>query len=246
MSLDYYSINLTGAIAPLAGGVNSILDLCFNQIRNRASVACQAVSRNPANGTIDTAFPVTALNENIGRLETSGIDLQLNYRIPTGRGSRLDLSFAGSWVREFTVTPIEDIPTNQNFCIGLFGPTCGEPKFEFKTTSRATWSTDRLSLSLRHRWIDGVTLEDLQLANRRGGTSPAASTVAVPRIGGYSYFDLAFTFNVNDEFKLWGGVNNVLDKSPPLLGTRQERNNTFPDTYDAIGTELFLGVSARF
>lgn len=246
VSVDYYSIELTGAIAPLAGGVNSILDLCFNQIRNLESVACQAVSRNPDNGTIDTNFPVTALNENIGRLETSGVDLQVNYRIPTGGSSNLDLNFAGSWVNEFTVTPIEDIPTNQNFCIGLFGPTCGEPKFEFKTTSRATWSTDRLSLSLRHRWIDAVTVEDLQLANRRGGTSPAASTVAVPRIEAFSYFDIAFTFDVNDTINLWGGVNNVFDKQPPLLGTRQERNNTFPDTYDAIGTEFFMGVSARF
>jgi iron complex outermembrane recepter protein len=38
----------------------------------------------------------------------------------------------------------------------------------------------------------------------------------------------------------------VFDKQPPLLGTRQERNNTWPDTYDAIGTEFFVGVSANF
>lgn len=246
LSVDYYSIKVTGAIAPLAGGVNSILDLCYNQLRDLNSVACQAVSRNPANGTIDTTFPVTALNENIGRLKTSGIDVQINYRIPTGGNSRLDLSFAGSWVDEFTVTPIEDIPTNRNLCSGLFGPTCGEPKFGFKTTSRVTWSTDRLSLSMRHRWIDSVTLEDLALANRRGGISPAASTVAVPRINAYNYVDVSFTYDVNDTINLWGGINNVFDKSPPLLGTRQERNNTWPDTYDAIGTELFFGVSAKF
>ncbi|PKP91815.1 MAG: TonB-dependent receptor [Alphaproteobacteria bacterium HGW-Alphaproteobacteria-14] len=246
LSVDYYSIKLTGAIAPLAGGVNSILDLCFNQIRNLDSVACQAVTRNPANGTIDTNFPVTALNQNIGRIETSGIDVQVNYRIPTGNGSRLDLSFAGSWVDEFTVTPVEDLPANRNFCIGLFGPTCGEPKFAFKTTSRATWSTDRLSLSVRHRWIDAVTLEDLELANRRGGTSPDPSTVAVPRIKAHNYVDLSFTYDLNEAINLWGGVNNVLDQGPPLLGTRQERNNTWPDTYDSIGTEFFVGVSAKF
>lgn len=246
MSVDYYSIKLVGAISPLAGGVNSILDLCFNQIRDVASVACQAVSRNPANGTIDTAFPVTALNENIGRLETSGVDVQLNYRVPAGADGRLDLSFAGSLVDEFTVTPVQELPANRNFCIGLFGPTCGEPKFELKTTTRATWTSGKLSLSARHRWIDAVTVEDLQLATRRGGTSPAASTVAVPRIPSQSYVDVSFTLDVNERVNLWGGVNNLFDKQPPLLGTRQERNNTWPDTYDAIGTELFVGVSARF
>lgn len=246
LSVDYYSIKLTGAIAPLAGGVNSILDLCYNQLRDANSVPCQAVTRNATNGTIDTDFPVFALNENIGRIKTSGVDLQVNYRIPTGGSSNLDLNFAGSYVDEFTVTPVEALPANRNVCIGLFGPTCGEPKFQFKTTSRVTWSTDRLSLSVRHRWIDSVTLEDLELANRRGGTSPAASTVAVPRIEGFNYVDLSFTFDVNDRFNLWGGVNNVFDKQPPLLGTRQERNNTWPDTYDAIGTEFFVGVSANF
>lgn len=246
MSVDYYSIKLVGAISPLAGGVNSILDLCYNQIRDVASVACQAVSRNPANGTIDTAFPVTALNENIGRLETSGVDVQLNYRVPAGADGRLDLSFAGSLVDEFTVTPVQELPANRNFCIGLFGPTCGEPKFELKTTTRATWTRGKLSLSARHRWIDAVTVEDLQLATRRGGTSPAASTVAVPRIPSQSYVDVSFTLDVNERVNLWGGVNNLFDKQPPLLGTRQERNNTWPDTYDAIGTELFVGVSARF
>ncbi|WP_354326861.1 TonB-dependent receptor [Porphyrobacter sp. MBR-155] len=246
LSIDYYDISLKGAISPLAGGVNSILDLCFNQIRNPDSVACQAVSRNPTSGIIDTQFPVFALNENIGRLETSGIDVQVNYRIETGGGSRLDLNVAGGWVDEFTITPVQDLADNQNFCIGLFGPTCGEPKFEFKTTSRATWSTDRLSLSVRHRWIDAVTVEDLQLANRRGGTSPAPSTVAVQRITAQNYVDLSFTYDLNEAINLWGGVNNVLDNGPPLLGTRQERNNTWPDTYDAIGTEFFVGVSAKF
>lgn len=246
MTVDYYNIKLTGAISPLAGGVNSILDLCYNQIRNANSVACQAVSRNPINGIIDTNFPVIALNENIGRIKTSGIDVQLNYRIETASAGRFDLSFAGNWVDQFTVTPVQDLPDNKNICIGLFGPTCGEPKFEFKATSRLTWTTGPLSLSARHRWVDAVTLEDLALATRRGGMSPAASTVAVPRIASQSFVDLSFILDVNDNFDIWGGVNNLLDNSPPLLGTRQERNNTWPDTYDAIGTEFFLGVSAKF
>lgn len=246
MTVDYYNIKLTGAISPLAGGVNSILDLCYNQIQNAESVACQAVRRNPATGIIDTDFPVTALNENIGRIETSGIDVQINYRLETGNAGRFDLSVAGNWVNEFTVTPVQDLPGNKNICLGLFGPTCGEPKFEFKGTSRLTWTTGPLSFSARYRWVDAVTLEDLALASRRGGTSPAASTVAVPRIAAQSYVDLSFIVDVNDRFDLWGGVNNILDNNPPLLGTRQERNNTWPDTYDAIGTEFFIGVSAKF
>ncbi len=251
LTIDYYNIEVSGAISALAGGVNSILDLCFNQLQDIDSVACQAVTRNPANGVIDTQFPVFALNENIGRLKTSGIDVQLNYRIDAGFGlisdtSRFDLSVAAGWVDEFTVRPIEDIADRDNICVGLFGPTCSEPKMEFKTTTRLTWSDGPLALSVRHRWLDSVELDQLVLPLRRGETAPAASTVAVPRIGSTSYVDLSFSYDISDRYSLWGGVNNLLDNGPPLLGTRQERNNTWPDTYDVIGTEFFLGASLRF
>lgn len=246
LTIDYYDIALTGAISPLAGGVNSILDLCYNQIRDAASVACRAVSRNPANGTIDTAFPVTALNENIGKIETSGTDVAVSYRFNTPHMGRFDINIAGSWVNEYTVTPVQDLPANKNFCVELFGPTCGEPKFGFKSTSRVTWSSGPLSISGRFRWIDEVTVEDLQLAARRGGVSPLATTVAVPRINAHSYVDLSFKYEINKRINVWGGVNNVFDQQPPLLGTRQERNNTWPDTYEALGSELFFGVSANF
>jgi outer membrane receptor protein involved in Fe transport len=245
--VDYYDIALTGAISPLAGGVNSILDLCYNQkIRDAASVACRAVDRNPANGTIDTAFPVTALNENIGKIETSGTDVAVSYRFSTANMGRFDINIAGSWVNDFTVTPVQELPANKNFCVGLFGPTCGEPKFGFKSTSRVTWSSGPLALSARYRWIDEVTVEDLELAARRGGVSPVATTVAVPMIKAHNYVDLSFKYEVNKRINIWGGVNNVFDQQPPLLGTRQERNNTWPDTYEALGSELFFGVSANF
>ena len=250
-TLDYYDIRVTGAISPLAGGVNSILNLCYNQIRDAGSVACRAISRNPASGVIDVQFPVTALNENIGRLQTSGVDLQLNQRLNAGFGlfgntSRFDLALAANWLRRFTVTPVQELPGQFNDCTGLYGPTCGEPKAKLKTTTRLSWTTGPLLLSLRHRHLGAVDLDVLQLPARRGAAAPAASTEAVPRIAAQNYVDLSFNLQLNPQLALWGGVNNVFDKTPPLLGSRQRRNNTYPDTYDYAGAEFFLGASARF
>lgn len=250
-TLDYYDIRVTGAISPLAGGVNSILDLCYNQIREADSVACRAISRNPASGVIDVQFPVTALNENIGRLQTSGVDLQLNQRLNAafglfGNTSRFDLALAASWLRRFTVTPVQELPGQFNDCTGLYGPTCGEPKAKLKTTTRLSWTTGPLLLSVRHRHLGAVGLDVLQLPARRGATAPAASTEAVPRIAAQNYIDLSFNLQLNPQVALWGGINNVFDKTPPLLGSRQRRNNTYPDTYDYAGAEFFLGASARF
>jgi len=94
--------------------------------------------------------------------------------------------------------------------------------------------------------VSSVKLDVLNLPARRGETAPAESTEAVPNIGAENYVDLSFKYDLSERVAFWGGVNNVLDNKPPLLGSRQRRNNTFPDTYDAVGTEFFLGVSAKF
>lgn len=249
ISVDYFDIEVEDAIAPLAGGVGSILSLCFNQLQDINSVACRAVSRNPATGAIDTPFVVTALNENIGKLETSGIDFQLNYDFEAGFGlfdsaSQFNLNFVGTWLDEFTLTPLADLPENKNFCVGAFGSgTCGEPKPEFKTVTRLSWQTGPLSLGIRHRWLDSVDLDVIVLPARRGQTGPSPDSVPVSSFDAEQYVDLTFSYQVNPKILVWGGINNVFDNDPPLLGANQRRANTFPDTYDPFGTEFFLGAS---
>jgi len=249
--VDYFDIEVEDAIAPLAGGVGSILSLCFNQLQSLDSVACQAVERNPDNGVIQSPFLVTALNENIGELETNGIDLQINYGIDAdfglpGQSSRFEVQFVGTWVDEFTLTPLQDLPDITNECVGAFGSaTCGEPRPEFKTFSRLTWNSGPLSLSLRHRWIDSVTLDRIVLPERRGEPGPSGDDFPVPEFDGEHYVDLAFSYDATEQISVWGGINNLFDNDPPLIGANQRRANTFPDTYDPFGTQFFLGAAVR-
>ncbi|GAK32723.1 TonB-dependent receptor [Iodidimonas nitroreducens] len=250
ISLDYFDIEVKDAISPFAGGVNNILDLCFNQIRDINSPACQAIARNPENGIIQSPFLVNAANANIGRLETSGVDLQVTYSLAAnwglfGHDSSFDVSLNGTWTDSFKQTPIADLPDNVDDCLGLFGPTCGEPKAEFRTTSRVTWTSGKIGLSARHRWIDGTGLDVVNLPLRRGEAAPAVLP-AVTRFGSEHYLDLSFTYDLSERINLWGGANNVLDNGPPLLGANQRRANTFPDTFDAFGTQFFLGASVAF
>jgi len=251
VTVDYFDIEVDDAIAPLAGGVGSVLDLCFNEIQNINSTACQAVQRNPDNGVIQSPFLVTVLNENIGKLETNGVDLQLNYTIGAdfglgGQPSSFDVQFVGTWIDEFTLTPLQDLPGITNECVGAFGSgTCGEPRPEFKTFSSVTWNSGALSLTLSHRWIDSVTLDRIVLPARRGEPGPSKDDFPVPEFDGQHYVDLAFSYAASDRIDVWGGINNVFDNDPPLIGANQRRANTFPDTYDPFGTEFFLGASVR-
>jgi len=68
----------------------------------------------------------------------------------------------------------------------------------------------------------------------------------VPELDGYNYVDVSFNYDANENLSVWGGVTNVFDEDPPLLGSRQTRANTSPDTYNATGAELFVGGAYRF
>jgi len=42
------------------------------------------------------------------------------------------------------------------------------------------------------------------------------------------------------------GIDNLLDKNPPLMGDNSEQANTYPSTYDVFGRRYFIGVKATF
>ena len=42
-----------------------------------------------------------------------------------------------------------------------------------------------------------------------------------------------------------GGINNVFDKDPPIVGAGQGYANTWPATYDYAGMTMFMGVTVR-
>ena len=64
----------------------------------------------------------------------------------------------------------------------------------------------------------------------------------------FSYFDLAGTWNPTDDIQVRLGINNILDKGPPL-GTVEVVGggaaNTY-STYEIMGRQLFLSMTARF
>ncbi|HEY0686754.1 MAG TPA: TonB-dependent receptor [Steroidobacter sp.] len=250
VTLDYFDITLDGAIAQLGGGLNNTLNLCFNIIQDINSEFCQAINRNPVTGEISVPFYAEIRQANTGGLETSGFDLQARYGFDFGwglfgNGSSLNINTAWTRTDEFTLTPVQAFPNVKNRCVGSFGTTCGEPIPEFKGVTRFTWTTGPLSLSLRHRYIDDVTVDRYLLPKRAGATPPAYADLVNPKLDAMNYFDLSFSLDVGRSMEIFGGMNNLLDDDPPLVGSSQIRANTWPATYDYNGRTMFIGVTVR-
>ena len=66
-----------------------------------------------------------------------------------------------------------------------------------------------------------------------------------------NYFDLTLTAKAFNKFNFRVGVNNILDRDPPLAGGQVipagfGNGNTFPQVYDALGRYFFAGVTFDF
>jgi len=249
-SADYFNIDLKGAIAPAGGNGANVLNLCYNVVQQASSPFCQAITRDPLNGQIAAPGYISATNANTGALKTSGVDLAGSYNFHTSwgldsDGSRFEIGTNVSWTRSFTSVPVAALST-QNECVGSFGQTCGQPIPEWKGVTRVTWKSGPFVLSLRHRFIDAVTVDSYVLPSRAGRTPPALNSLSNPTIPTQHYFDLSTAIDVNKKFQFNAGVTNVADRDPPIVGSAAPSNNTFAATYDVQGRTFFVGATAKF
>jgi outer membrane receptor protein involved in Fe transport len=252
VTVDYFNIKVEDVIGTFGGGFNSALNLCLTVAQNLANPVCAPFNgaRNTATGALGVTQggqnPIL-LSANQATLETSGIDVQVDYSLPLefslfgGERSRLSFFYLGTYLDKYRNTAIAAIPERVTISEGT-------PELsKYKHTARVSFIDGPGTVSLRWRYMDGV--QDPRILNtfvglERVGTDPAV--LSTPFIDDFSYFDLSFGFQVSDNFTMNVGVNNLFDKKPPILGSLAEQANTFPGTYDPLGRDFFVSGRLSF
>jgi len=246
---DYSDIKIENVISTI--GANNILNYC-----DSSGLFCNLIHRD-SRGTISSpqGYVIDAL-ANVGGLETKVLDVDLSYAFDIGAFGKIRSAFVGTYLAAFKTTAVQSSPGTAYDCAGYYGPSCGTPDFRWRHTLRNTWSTpwSGLDLSVAWRFFSAVTLDEL---------SPNANISAAPgntiangyisntdaRLSSRSYIDLTAAVKVGEKVTVRLGVNNVLDKDPPLVGTTNlvgGNGNTFPQIYDSLGRYLFANVTAQF
>ncbi|MCL6729773.1 TonB-dependent receptor plug domain-containing protein [Sphingomonas hankyongi] len=239
LTVDWWDIDLKGWIFEI--GAEVIMDTC---IRTGDPLFCGRVHRD-SSGSLWLSHQgfVDDRNANIGTLKTRGIDVGANYVRKLGRYGKMNLGFLGSRqtknVAEFAGISVA--------CLGRFGFPCPTPFPRWRHTARVTWEpASHFSLSLNWRHIAAVDLASIKLRPEEP-FYPGDAT-----IGAQNYLDLATLFRITPNYELRLGVNNLLDRSPPVLGgtantaSGQGTNgNTYPSLYDALGRYFFVGVAVN-
>lgn len=236
-SVDYFNIEVTGAISGIGA------DLIVQQCTDTADpFFCGLVNRDPSGSLWRSPQGfVVNLPQNIGSLNTSGIDAQINYNRQIGDLGTLTLNFVGTWLDSLRSNAgVPGAPDVE--CVGLYGNVCGTPNPEWRHQARLGFNMrNGIGASVRWRYFDGVELDSLS------ATTP-------PGIAGFdavNYFDLALTFDAGDNFNFVLGANNMFDKAPPVTGSQACpagfcNGNTFAQVYDALGRYIFAGITLDF
>ncbi len=247
-SVDFYSVTVKGAIAPLSSA-QGVLTNCYSPPNTDPfNVSCVAIHRD-SSGAIAAPSYINLGQTNLNSLKVKGVDFSSDYAFDTDWGwltENSSITVSSNWTLAMANKSTASTPgaVTAN-CIGSFGGTCGEPLPRWKGVTRVTWQDGPLAVSVRWRHISSVTDDRYLLPLRTGvGTVPALSTLTNPVIPSFNYIDLSANFDVNDNLSLSAGVNNVLNRDPPVQ-IRSSYGNTWPATYDAFGQTFFFSATAK-
>lgn len=239
-TLDYWSIKLKNQVGIVPS--QFALQQCLDN-----GAYCGLIHRD-AQGTLwlPNGGYIEGTNQNLGAQSTDGIDMTVNYTLPIDHYGSLGFNLIGTWLDKFETTPIPGEGTYD--CAGYFGATCGTPMPEWRSKFGVVWNTPwNVSGMLAWRYFSAVdidTTSDNPLLS--GGYKDVNK-----HFGSQNYIDLAAQWQIDKNFSLRVGVNNVFDRDPPLAssdvtGPPFGSGNTYPQVYDTMGRNFFLNVSAKF
>lgn len=231
-SIDYWDIQLDEVI----GSVDP--ELAIRQCaENGLAVFCDSINRAAGTGSLwrgDQGF-VSATDINLAGRHWRGVDLSSNYETDLGEG-KLTVKLIGTYSLKKEYEPLPGVALATYECSGEINGSCfAQPKWRH-TMSVSYTTGDFWTASAKWRYYGAVDHD---------GT--AGDVLVGDGISSQSYLDLTGSFDVNDHVSVLLGVNNVMDKEPPMVGVNLSTSaNTVSGFYDTLGRYIHASVTMRF
>lgn len=225
-SVDYFSIQIDNAVGTVDYGTQ--LTACLLD-----STKCTGIYRNAISGKLTR---VDQSLVNISTLKTAGIDFAARYRqvLPRAIGS-LDFGLNYTHLSKFEQTA-PDTPTQ------TYVGQIGYPKN--KASLQIDYDTHGFEIGWTIRYQSAMQ-------DQVNPDYVSSAQAAFNNVPAYTYHDLQLKYEFGDKVhtSIYGGVRNVFDKKPPFLPSGMTNQatgtETAPDTYDAIGRQMFLGFDVK-
>ncbi|MDT8761117.1 TonB-dependent receptor [Sphingomonas psychrotolerans] len=254
MSVDYYDIKVDGVIVSLAA--QTIANSCYDQpTLNNPLCAVFSRWRGPGVGSLGEqpgqilGNSLVSAPINFARRVRRGIDVNLAYRGTISENVRFDTNLI--YVHGLKSSNYENpaLPDFENRLLNELGDPQDEFRFDLDL------SLQDFTFGYRLHYIGPMYVNAYEDFN----ALPAACTSTCPPnnadysdIPEYSevfYHDVRFTWNLKGlgglgrDFQLYAGIDNILNKQPPLGSTATGAGSAI---YDIRGRQFYAGFRARF
>ncbi len=229
LSVDYYNIKVKNAVASV--DQQTSVDQC---LATNNPQFCSVIFRD-ANGFIKR---VDSISLNASSYQVAGLDVQAHYLLhPKIFSPRDKVLFSLFYNHKFKQqqTPFVGGPVSNE--LGTADQYAGSQLgtgFKDQFTLNANYSTGPFSLAYTLKYM-----------------SPVTASSGAFKIPAFTYHDIQAKWTVDEarKFEFYFGVNNLLDKQPPLITSGNSQwpgTNTVADTYDLYGRMFYAGVTAKF
>ena len=232
LSVDYFDIDIEGAIGTL--GAQNIVNRCYEGYTD----LCQYVERDAANNILS----IQNVNLNLDSYKVKGIDIEALYPFVLG-------DLGAMTMRVMATRTIDQIQNIGGTSIDYAGQNTGSGTPSWILNATATFNSGPFGTTLQARYIDGGYYDVTYVGPQDEGYDPALpNSINDNRVDSALYFNLtaryAFAFGNDRSVEIFGVINNLLDKKPPLA--EQNAYPTNPTYYDQVGMAFRGGLRIRY
>ena len=202
-SVDWYRININNRITAITA--TYVANQCYIE---GVTSFCSSIKRDPVTGE------VTALsrgNANLGKLEVSGVDLSLAYRLPRTQYGQFGIRSETTFASGFKVKSAADADW-QNYA--------GEYYYnKIKSNLTLDWELGNWSATWTARYQSSVKDQCWDTEEVATCSNPAGKTTfgtGYNLLGSVTYSDVSVGYKLPWKGKILVGANNVFDKAPRI------------------------------
>ena len=237
-SFDWYKIDIEDAI--MLYSVTYAGYRCFGAktvttpaeaAAQAATPACQLVPRDLNNGV---ALSALVSYDNQATISTSGMDVAWNWNKDVGSSGSLNFNLQAT-ILDYYETKQSPAPFDvETDWAGSLGPAASltgtnSGAYDYRLFGSVNYARNNWNLALRMRYLPSVftaqyqsqqAIKENNAAVVAGGPGIQLSYTPTTEYesNDYSIFDLSFGWNINDMISLRGGITNLFDTEPEVVG----------------------------
>ena len=229
-SVDYWHYKITNVLTQLDPNFSTAQCL-----KTGSSFYCNLAIRYPAGSQLAGQIELYEQpTENVGVLETDGIDFGVKYAIRNTPWGSWRFSADLTHVNSFTNDPGAGAAAVEY--AGTYSRQFGNDT-KWRGLLAAVWGWHGAEAMITEQWIGKLAIPN----GDPGATNP---TVDIPNI---YYTNMEVGYNLPTNTHVQFGIQNVFNRQPPLFYQNNVTNaNTDVSTYDVLGRRWYVGFTQKF